>query len=343
MSVVGAVNPGRGMRLVRIAAFVAMGLALHALFYQVYVRIGREHKAVRSDIAFLVRAPPRISLLVCGDSHPRTAIDAQILGNGVFNVAIGGEHYLKTWYRMRALVERGARQVDALLLPLDAGSFSSWHAENFAPEYVWGRYVDFLEVGRVRHQLTGESLIPYAARALKAQVVPYAGELRTLNQLRTKRFGFGEDLPFGSFGALSIPDRRATALQQAKEHFDGAEIIDPGLKWAFDNLVQWAADHHVKLVLVAFPTTRWYDRWVTRLGVRARMQREVLEPLLADPNVVYLDHHADYADRDDFFSDPHHLNMAGRTAFSRRLAAELRERGILSGPTGQAGPADDDG
>ena len=57
-----------------------------------------------------------------------------------------------------------------------------------------------------------------------------------------------------------------------------------------------------------------------------------LAPLLADPTVVYLDHHADYAGRDDFFSDPHHLNMAGRTAFSRKLAIELRERGILSGP-----------
>ncbi|MEQ1505503.1 MAG: hypothetical protein ABMB14_24940 [Myxococcota bacterium] len=313
----------------RVVGFLVVGLVFHLALYLPYTRIVRAgHKAVRSDRAFVLTAPREISLLVCGDSHPRTAIDPGMLGDDVVNIAIGGEHYLKTWYRMRALVERTGRTVDTLLLPLDAGSFSGWHAENFAPEFVWGRYVDFLEIGRVRGDRWD-----YVGRQLKASIFPYAGELRTINQLRTKRFGFGEDLPTGSFGDLSVPERRLAALTQAKEHFKDADLMDPGLRWAFDSLIRWADEHGVKVVLVAFPVTAMYDGWVQRLGIRERVQREVVDPVTANPNHVYLDFHDLFAGRDHLFSDPHHLNAAGRVAFSRRLRTALVDRGLLpAGP-----------
>jgi hypothetical protein len=308
--------------------FVLVGVVLHALLYVAFTGLVRNgHKAFRGDRAFVMQAPEHISLLICGDSHPRTAIDPALLGENVVNIAIGGEHYLKTWYRMRALVERTDRRVDAMLLPLDAGSFSAWHAENFAPEYVWGRYVDFLEVGRIRGE-PGD----YVGRQLKASLFPYAGELRTLNQIRTKRFGFGEDLPMGSFGALTLPERRAGGLAAAKDHFQNVELMDPGLRWAFDQLVAWADARGTKLVFVAFPVTSHYSKWAERLGIRERIRTEIAEPLSANPNHLFLDHQDLFDGRDEFFSDPHHLNAAGRIAFSKRLRRELVENGILAGP-----------
>lgn len=308
-----------------VIGFLVMGITLHFLLYSGFVAIVRGgHKAIRSDREFILQAPKDIELLICGDSHPRTAIDPELLGDRVVNLAIGGEHYLKTWYRMRALVERTDRTVEALLLPLDPGSFSGWHAENFAPEYVWGRYVDFLEVGRAR----GEPF-QYVGRQLKASLFPYAGELRTLNQVRTKRFGFGEELPMGSFGALTVPERKAGALQAAKDHFLGADPMDPGLRWAFDNLVAWADARQIKLVFVAFPVTSYYAGWVEKLGIRDRIRREVVDPLVKNPNHLFLDHHTLFAGRDEFFSDPHHLNTAGRIGFTKFLRKELVEHGIL--------------
>ncbi|MEZ4236377.1 MAG: hypothetical protein R3F59_09490 [Myxococcota bacterium] len=313
------------MRWPRVAGFLLVGLVFQAVLYLGYVRlVAPGHKAIRADAAFHETAPQDIELLVCGDSHPRSDIDPTMLSDRTVNVAIGGEHYLKTWYRMRALLADGQHQVRALLLPLDAASFSSWHAENFAPEYVWGRYVDFLEVGRVRG-----TPFAYVGRALKAHVFPFAGELRTLNQIRTKRFGFGEELPLGSFGSLTPAQRRATALEQAKEHFRDADVMDPGLRWAFDQLVAWADARDIPVVLVAFPLTRWYDQWVVRSGARERVEREVVAPLLADPNHYYIDHHDIFGRRDELFADPHHLNALGRTLYSRHLREVLAERGVL--------------
>jgi hypothetical protein len=290
-----------------------------------YTRPVREgHKAVRSDRSFLRSAPPQLDLLVCGDSHPRTGIDARELGERVFNIAIGGEHYLKTWYRMRSLLERRDREVKALMLPLDVASFSSWHADSFTPEFVWGRYVDYLEVGRVQGDPWGA-----VQRLLKARVFPYAGELRTFNQLRTKRFGFGEDLPTGSILALPANERRYNALEDAKLHLQGANPVDPSLLWAFHNLLAWADERDVRVVLVGFPVTRDYARWTDRTDARARVRAEVLEPLLAEGDVTYLDHHDLFFERDDFFADSNHLNAAGRIAFSRYLRKELVALGVL--------------
>lgn len=313
------------MRWGRLLLFLLVGVALHAAMSVAYTRPVKEgHKAVRSDRSFLRSAPDELDLLVCGDSHPRTGIDARELGPGAFNIAIGGEHYLKTWYRMRALVETWGGTTRALMLPLDVASFSSWHADNFQPEFVWGRYVDYLEVGRVQGD-------PWGAfqRLLKAKVFPYAGELRTLNQLRSKRFGFGEDLPTGSILQHPANERRYNALQDAKLHLQGADPVDPSLLWAFRQLLGWAEERSVRVVLVGFPVTQDYVRWTERTDARERVRAEVIEPLLAEGRVTYVDHRDLFAERDDFFSDSNHLNNAGRIAFSRYLKKELVGLGVL--------------
>ncbi len=312
------------MRWGRAAAFLAVLMALHAVLFTVYTRVvGDGHKATRSDRAF-VRGPDELDLLVLGDSHPRTAILPRVLGEKVVNAAVGGEHYLKTWYRMRALLDGTGKSVKTLLLPFDASSFSSWHAENFAPEFIWGRYVDYFEVGRIR----GEPWT-YTTLWAKGRLFPYAGELRTLNQIRTKRFGFGEDLPGGSLAERSEAERRGLALGQAREHFKGAEIVDPGLRWAFDNTLGWARERDIDVVLVAFPVTRDYAEWTDRAGARERVHTEVLEPLLAQGDVTFVDLRDLFFEHDQLFADPHHVNAAGRTIFSRQLKKRLVELGVL--------------
>lgn len=324
-------------------AFALMGLVGHAALAWVYVLALQDHKAIRTDRLFLKRAPAHIPVLVVGDSHPRTAIDGRRLGRGVVNIASGGEHYLKTWYRVRWLLGQTHSRVDTLILPLDAASFSSWHATNFAPEYVWGRYVDYLEVGRVR----GDTWA-YVPRWLKASFFPYAGELRTLAQMRSNRFGFGEDLPTGSFGALGRAEQRNQAMEQAKIHLKGADVLDPALAWAFARLVRWTADNHIRLVLVSYPVTADYYQWVERTPAPLRVRTEIALPLgKRRPDVLQLDYHDRFFGRNDLFSDPHHLNPAGRAEFTRILRRDLVAAGVMGGdapkePTDELAPDDPD-
>ena len=209
-------------------------------------------------------------------------------------------------------------------MPLDPGSFSAWHASNFAPEFIWSRYVNFFEVGRVRGEPLG-----YLGHWLKGRFVPYAGELRTLNQVRRKRFGFGETLPNGNLGLAEPRQRRQMARHAAEQHFKGVEIMDPGLRWAFGRLLAWARAQGMTVVVVAFPVTQEYADWTDRLGARARVQAEIVTPLMDQPGVHYLDHHRLYGDRPELFSDAHHLNAQGRLRYSQHMREALRDLGVL--------------
>ncbi len=285
--------------------------------------VAPDHQAIRTERAVL-EAPRVLDLLIVGDSHPRTALVPHLMGPGVANAAVGGEHYLKIWYRLRALIEAGDKEVGAVLLPLDASSFSSWHAENFAPEYVWGRYVDFFEVGAVRGKPRA-----YTARWVKAHLFPYAGELRTLNQIRTRRYGFGNVLPEGRFGGHSVRDRLVLARASAWDHFHDVELIDPGLLWAFHQILSWASASEIRVVLVSFPITGAYDRWSERVGAWDRVREEVIAPILADGEHLYIDDHDRFFGHDELFSDAHHLNGVGRSLYSRTLRRRLVLEGIL--------------
>jgi hypothetical protein len=312
------------MRWARVAGFLLFGLVLHLVLVEAYSRpVLRWHKAVRSDRAFL-SAPKDIDLLVVGDSHARTAVLGPLVGPRVANISFGGHDQLKTWYRTKALVERGEKRVSAILVPLDPVSFSPWRVDVFSPELVWGRYVDFLEVGRVDGHPAR-----YLGRWLKARVFPYAGELRTLNQLRRGRFGFGEDLPNGDFSENGPLRRRELARRDAVDHFGFEDHAHPLLRWGFASLVAWAEERQMQVVAIAYPVTGEYRAEADATDAPEQVRAQVLEPFLADPRHVFLNHLRTFEDRPELFSDPHHLNHRGRAEFSRLLRAELTARGIL--------------
>lgn len=77
-----------------------------------------------------------------------------------------------------------------------------------------------------------------------------------------------------------------------------------------------------------------------RLGPQVRAFEELLKRLAAE-GVIVSDHWGDseFGERYDLFADNQHLNGPGAAAFSRRLGAELRGRGVLPALDCPTGPA----
>ena len=153
----------------RLLAWVSGLLALHLVFsLWALATIGRDHRAVELDRAFLGSSEP-LTVLVAGASHARNGVAADQLGG--LSIAVAGEHALKTRYRLPWLLHRSPRSVGAVILELDAATLSSWKTDGFDPEVVWGRYVPFLDLGWRR----GEPL-DYAGKWMAAHAAPYAGQ-----------------------------------------------------------------------------------------------------------------------------------------------------------------------
>ena len=302
-------------------AFLLGALGIHLIASAAYVAtVGRSHDVRRMDARWLA-GPRPVQLMVAGDSHARFAVEAPVLGSAI-NVAVPGEHYGKTLYRLPWLLRQGSRRVRTVLLPFDAASFSSFKADAFEPEHVWGRYVDFLEVGRQR----GAPLL-YGGKWAKAKLAPYVGELATVMQLAigTKHFRNTTDptnnlgLPFFENGTLA-----------AERHFAGADPFDDDMVWAFERIVEGCRRAGLRIVLVRFPVTRRYAAESRRLGADPADRDVLLQTLAAVEGLEHLDYEDLFFEQPGLFTDGDHLNGWGKRRFSLRLARDLARIGVLT-------------
>lgn len=313
-------------------AFLVSALLVHGVLAMSWRRTaGAAHAAVRLDQDFLA-GPSRVRLLIAGDSHTRNAIAPEALGN-VVNLAVGGEHYVKLKYRLEWLLSHGNVDVDAVVLPLEATSFVDWKSDSYEPEGVWGRYVDFLEVGRRRGERTA-----YLGRWFKAHVTPYVGEADTWGQYALGAAAFRDGAGGGMFALMSRAQREREGGVVARRHFEGQRVDDPTMLWAFRSLLRFLEVKDIRVVLVAYPVTRAYFEAARPFGGRRFARETVLQPLLDKGRVEFLDYEQALFDQDTLFLDADHLNPGGARRFSRAIRPKLVEMGLLDrAPTDAAG------
>ena len=311
----------------QLLAYVAMGLLLHALLYTTYVgSVAPAHRVVEVDAEWFAGDAP-IRVLALGGSHTRSAIDPDLMPDSL-NLGVGGEHYLKTLYRIRHLLREHDRAVSCVLLPLDAASLSSWKTDDFTPEFVWGRYVDFIAVGRIQHKP-----FAYARMWTKARLFPYAGELETVRMMRsgTKAFKDEEQLSrLAASNQLDVAARseRRSGRDAAQEHLGGYNHADPALSWALREIVRTFRERGTRVVLVSYPMTAGYSNTARRLGADMGPQKALVAELAQAGAVEHLDFETLFHEKPEKFYDGDHLSKPGREHFSRLLRQSLLSLGI---------------
>ncbi len=314
-------KPGK---LAGLIAFVAIGAVLHGLLSITYAKVvGPAHRAAELDSEFFASDEP-LDVLVAGGSHARSAIDPKFLGNAM-NVAVGGEHYIKSLYRLRYLLDESGRDVDTIVIPMDINGFSSWRSDSYDPEYVWGRYVDFAELGAVK----GRPFL-YARMWTKARLVPYAGELETLKMMwaGTKAFKTKESI---DARLAQIPDRadRRNGVEAATLHFEGHAGGDESLVWAFRTLIEELRGREIRVVLVAHPLSPGYSFTARKLGADDDLRLALISEVEDPGHVDFLDFERIYQREPTYFYDGDHLSKRGRLKFTALLRRQLVKLGAL--------------
>ena len=299
--------------------FLAIGLLLHTLLYTSYANtVGRSHRVREVDARWL-EGDEDINLLILGGSHARNAADPALMSQSM-SLAVGGEHYIKTLYRLRHLVTQRQRKVAAALVPLDAASLSSWKTDSFTPEYVWGQYVDFVELGALRRKP-----FAYGRMWTKATLFPYAGELETLEQLWLGSRAFQDERQ-----ALAPPPKRErrTGRQAAADHLAGQDLSDPAQTWALRQLVSELLERKTRVILVTYPVSAGYSKAARALGADMSAQRNLVADLSKAGQVDHLDFESLLHGKPEYFYDGDHLSRSGRARFSRLLRQKLLALGV---------------
>ncbi|MEQ1564371.1 MAG: hypothetical protein ABMA64_01950 [Myxococcota bacterium] len=317
----------------RALGFVAGGLGIHAALYLFFVvAIARDHDVRKMDQRWLV-GPRDVEVMIAGDSHARYAVEAPILGRAI-NVAVPGEHYQKSLYRVPWLLDNGSRSTRAIVLPFDGASFASFKADAFSPEYLWGRYVDWFDLGRMR----GQRWV-FFGKWLKARAVPYLGEYETTMQWFTSSRHFRDQNGPGGAGLNLVVAEPGAEV--ARRHLGSSQPWDPVMVTAFRRLIDQLKAKNIRVILVRFPMTRDYSFELQRLGSDPA-SRDALFAELGEPGVVdQLDYESLYFGEVAMFGDGDHLSAIGKRKFSLTLGNELFRMGVLSSPPQVRGGSDE--
>jgi hypothetical protein len=310
-----------GSGWVRAGVFVAIGFAIHVLLYVGFVFIAREHDVRAMDARWLV-GPRDVDVMIAGDSHARYAVEAPVLGAAI-NVAVPGEHYQKSLYRVPWLLDHGRRRTRAVILPYDAASFASFKADAFQPEFVWTKYIDWFDLGRMRDQRW-----VFFGKWLKARFVPYLGESDTVMEYFTSSRHFRDQNGPGGFTLNRTVTERGADV--ARRHLGSSKPWDPAMETAFRRLIAELEARQIRVVLVRFPMTFDYSAEIRKLGADPAL-RDKLFAEIGKPGVVdQLDYEGLFFGKDFLFGDGDHLAPNGKRAFTLALREDLMKMGILT-------------
>ena len=313
-------------QLARAFIFLAIMISLHVFLREIYFEKHPDCSDVSADFRKYLEDSELPDVLLVGNSHVRYGFKAEA-NPKVQSVAVIGESYIATYYKLKLLLERRGAPRKAVLLQLDLHSFAPTPLEilknpNSAP------YIDHADLASVCGHVP-ETFLSW----LQLSAFPYAG----------KGPGLSESL------ALGNADITREAHKSLKRQFSNeaqsdyqawqvarAHLPDSGL-WRhesevnyFNRIARLCREHGLTLVWVRFPASEQYHSQLTQRLPLAEWQAQVESLLKQNQNVILLDYHDFFFGRNEFFVDPNHLNEAGATLFTDLICRLLVGRGLLS-------------
>ncbi|MBN2309600.1 MAG: hypothetical protein JXR94_11545 [Candidatus Hydrogenedentes bacterium] len=297
------------------AAFVAGFFLLNALIQHVQLAAGIDQYSQFDPKLY----EDRYRRLVLGDSHAVCGILPDVLGDTA-NYSGLGDGYMVSYYKLEGVLDTEPQQLETVILQVDRHSFAL-HRVNQYGYGLWARSIDFADLSRYNGPQWG-----YFCQYLRFHVFTYA------------------DLPdhlayiVGGVGAKERND----ALTNWMRNFAEAPLKDalveqriedhilPEERWWEDEMVDYfrrilelCRARGLRVVAVRFPVSKPYSDALDP-HVPPEEFDAALHGLLADyPEVTVLDYSRLFADRDDYFVDPNHLNVVGSRAFTVRLRDDL--------------------
>jgi hypothetical protein len=276
----------------------------------------------------LLPLKPDIVLLICGDSHIRSALDARIIPNAV-NIAHTSEHYLYTYQKLKLLLSRHPG-IRCVVLGASYHSFSAFYdtyvsdspttlakgRRDVAVLSMYPRY--FLMMDREGKWF----ILSHAPKCVLHTLRSIAAELASL-------FTAGNFAGYPFWGEEYHSDHTCLdepmITQAIKLHFyderGGMQGFSSSQLPSLARIIRLCRARNVMVFILNTPI---HPRYAARIppGFIINYYRSI--DAVAGDNVHFLDYH-DYAYPDSCFGDGHHLNARGEAHFSRMVHNDISE------------------
>ncbi|MCU0370640.1 MAG: hypothetical protein MUC31_04445 [Bacteroidales bacterium] len=264
--------------------------------------------------------------LAMGNSH--NSINTRILPNS-FNYGSPGENYIRTYYKLRYILEQTGRKPEYLLLQADISNFGPKISDRFEYNYYWVRYVDYIELARIKKNKD----IMY--QWLEGRFFSYAGNYKDLwlsivYRIKMKEVdmyrGYRAHRDYRNFA--NVADRQKVAWDKAHLILSKEEYFDDDIRTYFEMIMKLCQENGVKVLLIRFPEAKELYEEEAAIVPVDKLYHEIGN--IASRFTVFngiLDYHDLFFDHPEYFFDPDHLNVKGSDIFSEKLAEDLGRSG----------------
>ena len=260
-----------------------------------------------------------------GDSHAVTAVNPRYV-NGSFNFALYAENYIKSYYRLRKVIEKDGVKIDTLVLEIDPHTFSSVFVDRYNLFGDMWYYSDFVSYDEA-YQIYNDTEYTPINYWLEAKF-PVLGNGKEFRLIFTKPEFAGIDLGFVSHAEnFSMePDRAGKARRRVMEMFYKQRRVDSRLIMYFKETLRMARDNGIKVVFIRYPQAAEYAQALEELDfANGRYYAEVLAEAesVIGKDYAFLDY-SSFFDSNNYFMDTDHINVNGATLLSKRISEDLK-------------------
>lgn len=267
-----------------------------------------------------------LKVLFLGDSRPATSIIPEYIP-GSYNYCFEGENYSQFYFRARRVV--GQKELETIVLPLDIHSFSDYRSNPYNNVVYW---LDFASPEELS-DLTGK---PRSLLMIK-KYAPFIGSGRDFAAFKLGKQGANRRLAdgwkyLGDKSRAKDDNKEFAAHNRVGEHFKHyPEVINKDLFAYYLKTIELARENGIELVLVKYPVSRDYLVEAAKLGVAPEEIYEYARDNTPDyGDLTVLDYRDIY--NDEYFFNSDHLNTKGAETFSRLLAKDLADLGLIDHP-----------
>jgi hypothetical protein len=254
-----------------------------------------------------------------GDSHVANSINPEYLPN-TFNFGTPGENYIKTYYRLKKIINQDKVTIENAFIQVDTHSFSSYMNEEalFIGDSLW--YYHKLMPFRLTQKVSKKSLLSLFIES-KLPVIGHAAHFSyIINGRKIHVVNNGWISRSGNFSENPEDQKEQIASHRFNQYFTEKTLIDPVAEEYFEKIILLAEQKNITLFFIRYPVTSYCKDSIT-----SQLSVEEIYPLSLNKTLQknFLDYEDLFLNNHDLFTDSNHLNYFGAEKLSKKIRLDL--------------------
>lgn len=304
----------------KIAVFSIMVLTTHLLLiYGFKTFVNKNSKLLITQNEYEKMVSDKIpAYLFAGDSHCARSVNDSIIENS-FNIGYYGENNIRTYYRLKYLLENFNNKPEIIFLQAELSRFAKHFCRFNINNFFYKKYVDEFEL--MQNDNYDHS---YLLSSLKYSLFPYV----EWKELMKKNTETKEEKNSIEFSSVSEEERKRATYQFVRRdllQFDSTTLFDELGMTYLQKSIDLCKEHHIKLIFIKYPSTDYFiNEFVSYCGAE-KVKDPPQDKIIKENGLEIWDYEQYFSNRYELFFDSHHMNAKGKKEFSLLLNERIKK------------------